>query len=153
MKGDEPLSGRSTPSESQLQALQAAAVRAVEGAAPLASIGASVLTDSGDVFAGAYIRGGTSHTTFHAEAVAVIQALAAGHKRLVGLGLYSSRASDHDRLVPCGTCLQLLHEHACGPEMCVMIGYVECRAWSRSNLSDLLPRPWAGRIDLKSPER
>ena len=105
-------------------------------------IGAAVLSSDDRIFAGAYIAGATSYTTVHAEAVAIIQAVAAGVTSIVSIALYASQLDAAFELYPCGTCLQLLAEYAVGPDVNIYTRIAERSEWDCVRLGTLLPNPW-----------
>lgn len=105
-------------------------------------VGAAVLSSDGRIFSGSYITGATCYTTVHAEAAAIIQALSGGAGVLVGMALYAARPRSAGQLQPCGTCLQFLAEHGCGPDLWILTRTAEQDAWECVSLGALLPRPW-----------
>lgn len=68
-------------------------------------VGAAVLTESGDVFAGANVENASYGLTICAERAAVCAAIAAGHKKIVAVAV--ATAGGHS---PCGACRQVLSE-------------------------------------------
>jgi cytidine deaminase len=73
------------------------------------TVGAALLTDSGQVVTGGNVENGSYGVTICAERAAVVRALAEGHRKFQAIAI----AGDTDRvetLASCGACLQVLAE-------------------------------------------
>jgi cytidine deaminase len=77
-------------------------------------VGAAVLTDSGEVFAGCNVENASYGLTICAERAAVCAAIAAGHKQIVAVAVVTKGGHS-----PCGACRQVLSEF--GPTMDVIM--------------------------------
>lgn len=98
-------------------------------------VGASVLTDSGDVLSGCNVENGSYGLTICAERSAIFAAVAAGHKKMETVAVV---AAGMDRPLPCGACLQVMDEF--GVER-VIVGTPGGEPVTYA-LRDLLPRPF-----------
>jgi cytidine deaminase len=73
------------------------------------TVGAAILTDSGEVVTGGNVENGSYGVTICAERAAVVRAVAEGHQAFRAIAV----AGDTDRvetLASCGACLQVLSE-------------------------------------------
>lgn len=96
--------------EPHLIALKTAAQSASERAyAPYSKfpVGAAVLSESGEIFAGCNVENASYGLTICAERNAVFAAVAAGHRRLLACAIY---VPGRDVAAPCGACRQVLRE-------------------------------------------
>lgn len=85
--------------------------------------GAAVLTASGRIFEAGQYSSFNHQTGVHAEQAALVAAVAAGCPDVLALAVASTKARDFTR--PCGTCRQIILEHAarCGRSIdVVMVG-------------------------------
>ena len=135
--------------EEQLLQLKASAQRAASqfslARSKHTSVGAAVLSKTGEIHSGSFIAGKTASSTVHAEAAAITHSLLHGDGLLVALALFSSRASRTYPLSPCGACLQFLAEHASGPQLAIITSTASTLPkWEIMRLEDLLPQPWPG---------
>ena len=90
------------------QKLQKAAIEASRMAySPYSqkNVGCAILTESGEIFAGCNIENSSFGATMCAERVAVLQAVAQGHRRFKKVCLYTEAG-----WFPCGMCRQVLRE-------------------------------------------
>lgn len=131
--------------EGQIEALLEAAREAKQHAyAPYSSylVGAAVLTDDGELFAGANVENASYPLSVCAERSAVQRAASEGARRLVAVAVVGS--SDGPAW-PCGGCRQVLHEF--GRDLVV---FSEGPGGTRDQrlLSELLPDPF-GPEDLR----
>jgi cytidine deaminase len=96
-------------------------------------VGASVLTASGEVFAGCNVENASYGLTICAERAAVCAAIAAGHRELVAVAVVSNGGH-----APCGACRQVLAEF--GPCMQVILVDADDALSTRTTtLDQLLP--------------
>jgi cytidine deaminase len=101
----------SPPDEGKVEALLEAAREAREHAyAPYSRylVGAAVLTDDGEIFAGANVENASYPLSVCAERSAVQRAVSEGARRLVAVAIVGS--SPDGPAWPCGGCRQVLHE-------------------------------------------
>src|SRR6185312_6764581 len=78
-------------------------------------VGAAVLTQGGDVFAGCNVENASYGLTICAERIAVFQAVAGGHTVVRAVAIYTPTQSP---TAPCGACRQVLNEF--GPRALVL---------------------------------
>ncbi len=104
-------------------------------------VGAAVQSESGEVFTGCNVENASYGLTICAERVAVFNAVAAGHVRLVAAAIVTPSKG-----APCGACRQVLLEF--GPEMIVHIASPDGDRRSRT-MAQLLPESF-GPSDLKA---
>ena len=104
-------------------------------------VGAAVQSESGEVFTGCNVENASYGLTICAERVAVFNAVAAGHRRLVAAAIVTPSKG-----APCGACRQVLAEF--GPDMIVHIASPDGDRRSRT-MSQLLPESF-GPADLKA---
>ena len=71
------------------------------------SVGAAVLTESGEVFVGCNVENASYGLTNCAERTAVFSAIAAGHKRFTAVAIVAAQAPTP---YPCGACRQVMAE-------------------------------------------
>ena len=133
---------------SQRTRLVDAAERALRNAhAPYSHyrVGAAVLADGGNIFAGCNVENASYGLTICAERVAVGTALAAGHKNIRAIAIVSDGP---DAPWPCGACRQVLVEFAKSetPVLVAIRGHL--RAAELTTLGELLPR--AFRLNVKA---
>lgn len=77
-------------------------------------VGAAVLTESGEIFAGCNVENASYGLTICAERVAAAAAVAAGHVKLAAVAVVTPGGH-----APCGACRQFLAEF--GPRMPVLL--------------------------------
>jgi cytidine deaminase len=97
------------------------------------TVGAAVLTASGEIFSGANIENASFGATVCAERVAIFAAVAAGCRDLIALAVI---ADTPDPVAPCGLCRQVLAEF--NPDCPVLLANTAGR-WRLANLKELLP--------------
>ena len=97
------------------------------------SVGAAVVTDSGQVFTGGNIENASLGLTICAERVAISGAVQAGCRRFAGIIIVTKL---EEPVAPCGACRQFISEFS--PDLPVVsVGRDgDRRSWS---LSELLP--------------
>jgi|SRR6476620_349299 cytidine deaminase len=100
------------------------------------NVGAAVATETGEIFTGCNVENSSFGLTICAERVAVVAAVQAGFRNLVGVAIVAE--TDHPP-PPCGACRQVLAEF--NPGFVVRSGVVGGvqKEWS---LAQLLPSPF-----------
>ncbi len=98
------------------------------------TVGAAVLTASGEIFTGANIENASFGATVCAERVAIFAAVAAGCCDLTALAVI---ADTPDPVAPCGLCRQVLAEF--NPDCPVLLANTAGR-WQLTTLKELLPQ-------------
>lgn len=105
------------------------------------SVGAALLTESGEIITGCNVENASYGLTICAERVAVCAAVALGHRRFRAISISLTGVP-----VPCGACRQFLVEFS--PNLLILLDDLATASESRPELvllSDLLPR--AFRLD------
>lgn len=128
-----------TVSENMIQAmLEAARTAAGNAYAPYSNfhVGASVLTPTGEIFAGCNVENASYGLTICAERNAIFQAVARGHHRLDAVVVYTPTSITYP---PCGPCRQVIYEF--GSE-CQVISTSEGSDPLRATIGQLLPQPF-----------
>jgi cytidine deaminase len=107
------------------------------------SVGAALLTKSGEIFTGCNVENISYRLTVCAEQAAVASAIAQGHRDFVSIAV----VADSDQpIVPCGACRQLLAEF--NPSLSVIMATTTGKE-EEVRLSELLPRPAQGILESK----
>lgn len=122
--------------DAMLEKLRIAARAACERAyAPYSKfhVGAAVLAESGEIFAGCNVENASYGLTICAERNAVFQAVAAGQRRLLACAVFVGGAQV---AMPCGACRQVLREFGAGMDV-LCFNDVGEPVWR--SLEDLLP--------------
>jgi cytidine deaminase len=107
-------------------------------------VGAAAEFADGSVFRGANVENGSYGLTICAERTAVCSGVVAGQRRLVKLAL-TCRDGDGGLvagIVPCGACLQVIHEFG-SPDTVILID-----GGGTFRLADFLPRPFGHGVDV-----
>lgn len=101
------------------------------------TVGAALVTESGDVVTGGNVENGSFGMTICAERSAVVRALAEGHSRFTAVVVAGPSAS----VPPCGACRQVLAEFSITLPVCSanLQGAVY-----ESSIAELLPRAKEG---------
>jgi cytidine deaminase len=128
----------------QIRRLAAAARRAAGAAyAPYSKfpVGAAVLTRFGKIFAGCNVENASYGLSICAERTAVSTAVAAGHRKLTAVAVYTPTRKP---TLPCGACLQVINEF--GPTARILC---LCDSSERFEgaISELLPHAFGGGSD------
>ena len=138
------MAEESTPSE--IEALVDAARRASTKAyAPYSrfQVGAAVLTEGGDIFAGCNVENASYGLTICAERNAIFQAAAQGKRVVRAVVIYTPTDLP---TAPCGACRQVLNEF--GPEAMVLC-LCDGSEMIRATLAELLPKAFGPKnLDL-----
>jgi len=122
--------------ESLRQQLLAAARRAREAAyAPYSNftVGAAVLTATGEIFSGCNVENASLGATMCAERVAICTAVAAGWRNFTALAVV---ADTPEPVAPCGLCRQVLAEFS--PDCQVLMANLAGQ-WRLADLQELFP--------------
>lgn len=96
-------------------------------------VGAAVLTEGGEIFAGCNVENASYGLTVCAERIAVFQAVARGRRTVRAVAVYTPTATP---TAPCGACRQVLNEF--GPDA-VVLCVCDGPATLRVSLDALLP--------------
>ena len=96
-------------------------------------VGASLLTESGQIFTGSNVENASYGLTICAERTAVFKAVSEGHQRFQCLAL-----SVQGDVSPCGACRQVLYEFA--PSLTILIGNEDGTLIRETSLDILLPQ-------------
>ena len=114
--------------------LMAAAEARARAYAPYSDfrVGASVFTDSGQVFTGCNIENASYGLTICAERTAIFKAVSEGCTTITALAVCLEGGGS-----PCGACRQVIHEFA--PGIPVFIGDPDGNLVSETTLDHLLP--------------
>jgi cytidine deaminase len=99
------------------------------------NVGASVLTEGGDVFSACNVENASYGLTICAERAAIFAAVAAGHRRIKKLAI---AAGGMESPMPCGACLQVMEEFGV-EEVLIAAADGEVETYK---LRSLLPRPF-----------
>ena len=123
-----------TPEQERLMIEAAQAARA-NSYSPYSGykVGAAILSESGEIFAGTNVENASFGATICAERGALMTFIASGHRRVCALVVTTP-----DRGVPCGVCLQMLSEFVT-PETPVVLAGDEM-APLRKLFRDFLPQ-------------
>jgi len=107
------------------------------------SVGAALLTKSGEIFTGCNVENISYRLTVCAEQTALASAVAQGHRDFVSIAV---AADSNQPIVPCGACRQMLAEF--NPSLSVIMVTTTGKE-EEATLSDLLPRPSQGILESK----
>jgi cytidine deaminase len=97
-------------------------------------VGAAVLTEGGEVYAGCNVENASYGLTICAERNAVFQAAARGRRTIVAVAVYTPTATP---TAPCGACRQVINEF--GPDA-EILSVCDGPGTIRARLSELLPQ-------------
>ena len=134
------------PTSKQLEDLATRAKAASANAyAPYSKfrVGAAVLTDDGQMFAGCNVENASYGLTICAERNAVFQMAAQAGRKIVAVAIYTPTPQP---TAPCGACRQVINEF--GPDA-VILSTCDGKETLRKTLSELLPDAF-GPQNLKS---
>ena len=96
-------------------------------------VGASVLTESGDIILGCNVENASYGLTICAERNAIFRAVAEGHRKVLAVFVYTPTVEPSP---PCGACRQVIREF--GPQA-VVISEAKDGKQLRFMLDELLP--------------
>ena len=102
-------------------------------------VGAAVLVEGGELFAGCNVENASYSLTICAERNALFQAVARGHRRVLAVAIYTPTA---EPCPPCGACRQALIEF--GPDVEVF-SFAATAEQLHARLSDLLPHSFSSK--------
>lgn len=100
-----------------------------------AKVGASVLTESGEVFTACNVENASYGLTMCAERAAIFAAVARGHRKVTKVAIV---AEGMDSPMPCGACLQVMEEF--GVEKVLVAG--RDGEIETHEMNTLLPKPF-----------
>ena len=103
------------------------------------SVGAAVLTNSGNVYTGCNVENASFGLTNCAERTAIFSAVASGDTELKAVVIYTPTPTPSS---PCGSCRQVLNEF--GPE-CVVISICDSDQRLTTTVKELLPKAFGPR--------
>lgn len=97
------------------------------------TVGAAVMVEGGELFTGCNVENGSYSLTICAERNALFQAVAAGHRRITAVVVYTPTEQPAP---PCGACRQVIAEFGADAEL-----FSFCRGAGhlRATARDLLP--------------
>lgn len=130
---------RLSPRETELVA---AAVQATTRAyAPYSRfpVGAALRAAGGQVFTGANVENASYGLTICAERVAILSAVAAGHRRFLSVAV---AAGTSNPVAPCGACLQVMAEFMPRRSV-VLLASRDGKKVRRTTLAQLLPQAFS----------
>jgi cytidine deaminase len=99
-------------------------------------VGAALLCVDGTVFTGVNIENAAFGPSVCAERTAFFKAISEGHRDFVKIAV----TCDRDHCQPCGTCRQVMIEHA--PDLEVLMASVD-GSFKRTTIRELLPEAFA----------
>lgn len=108
-------------------------------------VGATVLTETGQIYAGCNVENASFGLTICAERSAVFQAIAAGAHKLLAVAIAASSG-----VTPCGACRQVLAEFAKDLPV-LLVDSNDPNTVLEMCLSDLLPHRFILRNGLNQP--
>lgn len=100
-------------------------------------VGSAILAEDGTVFIGCNVENRTFGLTVCAERVAVLSAVAQGHRKLAAVAVVTDTDPPSP---PCGQCLEVLTEFG-RPDLPILLANVEGVS-QEYRLSDFLPHPF-----------
>ena len=123
----------SSPGDGELRSAAREAAEAAFSPYSKVRVGAALLAEGGEVFAGCNIENASFGLTLCAERAALARAVSSGARRFTAIAIWTSPKRP---MMPCGACRQVLHEFA--PTLRVL---VESASGARieTRLDELLP--------------
>ncbi len=128
--------------KASLLAIVAAAGDARNNAyAPYSSfeVGAAVLGESGNIYAGCNVENVSSGLTVCAERVAIQKAISEGEKHILAVAVV---AGEHGIARPCGACLQVMREFAVPGEPLLIAAASLDGSYDTHTLDEYQPMPF-----------
>ena len=95
-------------------------------------VGASVITEKGEIFSGCNVENASYGLTICAERNAIFQAVSAGARNISGIVIYTSMGKPS---MPCGACRQVIYEFGSKIEILSFTSKIEIR----NSIDNLLP--------------
>ncbi len=134
-------------SDKTLQALADAAVEVKKNSySPYSrfKVGAAVLAEDGQIYAGTNIENASYGLTVCAERNAMFKAVGEGHRKLLALALCTDPVEGEAFGTPCGACRQVMLEFMdlTAPILLVAITKKGARKICKKKLKDLIPFPF-----------
>lgn len=107
------------------------------------TVGAALLTSSGNMYLGANIENASYGATICAERVAIFKAINAGDRELCAIAIAGAKAGEavSTPFPPCGACRQVMAEFG-SPDMKVIV--VNSEGYDVFTLGELLPFGFGG---------
>jgi cytidine deaminase len=99
-------------------------------------VGAALLCADGTVYTGVNIENAAYGPSICAERTAIFKAISEGHRDFVKIAV----TCDREYCRPCGTCRQVMMEHA--PDLEILMGSLD-GSFKRTTIRDLLPEAFA----------
>ncbi len=99
-------------------------------------VGAALLCADGTVYTGVNIENAAYGPSICAERTAIFKAISEGHRDFVKIAV----TCDQEYCRPCGTCRQVMMEHA--PDLEILMGSLD-GTFKRTTIRDLLPEAFA----------
>ena len=99
-------------------------------------VGAALLCADGTVYTGVNIENAAYGPSICAERTAFFKAISDGHRDFVKIAV----TCDREYCQPCGTCRQVMIEHA--PDLEILMGSLD-GSFKRTTIRDLLPEAFA----------
>ena len=98
-------------------------------------VGAAVICEDGEIYAGTNIENASYGLTICAERVAIFSAISAGNKKiqLIAISCDQSKKLPPEELMPCGACRQVIQEFANESTKIIVDGV------GKFGMSELLP--------------
>ena len=109
-------------------------------------LGAAVLTESGNIYQGAYISANVGYLSRHAEDTAIINAVLHQDSDIVAIAIVSKKDEGTDNLCPpCGVCRELIFEYAQKNKHDIDVVMANPNGkYIVKKISELMPYPWKG---------
>ena len=105
-------------------------------------VGAALLAEDGTVVTGANVENASYGSSMCAERVAVVAAVAAGHRRFTAIAV---TVGGGEPARPCGACRQVLYEFPAGPDLEVICASEDGGRLLLFKLEALLPNAFTPR--------
>lgn len=103
------------------------------------SVGAALLTESGEIYTGCNIENAAYTPSVCAERTAFFKAVSEGHRSFSAIAVTGGRdRKAEDLCTPCGVCRQVMNEF-CDPETFLVISAVSPDKYRVYTLKELLP--------------
>lgn len=101
-------------------------------------VGASLLTDTGEIFSGANVENASYGATICAERSAILQAIFHGQKQIAAIAIVGfAEDSKIDYAYPCGICRQVLNEFSTAKTIIIVAKSIE--TYEVYTMAEMLP--------------